>query len=86
MKSSNPGINTSTVEVINISGHGFWIFLNEKEYFLSYSEYPWFKNASIEKICNVKLFNAHHLHWEKLDVDLELDSIINPKDYPLIYK
>ena len=86
MKSSTPGLITSIVEVTNISAHGFWILLNEKEYFLSYSNFPWFKETTIDKICDVQLVNERHLYWEKLDVDLELSSISNPENYPMIFK
>jgi Protein of unknown function (DUF2442) len=86
MKLKMHGINISTVEVTNISAHGFWILLNENEYFLAYSNFPWFKKATIDEICNVHLLNEHHLFWEKMDIDLELSSITNPESYPLIYK
>lgn len=86
MKSSRPGSNISTVEVTNISKNGFWILLHEKEYFLSYSTFPWFKKATIENICDVKLLNEHHLYWKNLDVDLEIASITNPENYPLFYR
>jgi hypothetical protein len=80
------GANTLTIEVTNISAHGFWILMNEKEYFLSFTNFPWFKKATIDEICDVHLQNEQHLYWVKLDVDLELASIINPENYPLIYK
>ncbi len=86
MKSSTPGLITSIVEVTNISAHGFWILLNEKEYFLSYANFPWFKETTIDKICDVQLLNERHLYWKQLDVDLELSSISNPEDYPLLFK
>jgi hypothetical protein len=86
MKLQKHGLNTLTVEVTNISAHGFWILLNENEYFLSYSNFPWFKKATIDEICNVQLLNEQHLFWEKLDIDLEFSSITNPDHYPLIYK
>jgi hypothetical protein len=86
MKSSKLGLSTSTVEVTNISTNGFWILLNEKEYFLSYSIFPWFKKATIENICDVQLLNEQHLYWKKLDVDLEISSITKPEDYPLYFK
>jgi len=86
MKSSTPGLITSIVEVTNILAHGFWILLDEKEYFLSYANFPWFKETTIDKICDVQLVNERHLYWEKLDVDLELSSISNPENYPMIFK
>ena len=86
MKSLELGTNTSKIEVTNISNHGLWIFVNENEYFLSFEDYPWFTEAKISDILDVKLLHKKHLFWEKLDVDLELDSLKNPEKYPLIYK
>jgi hypothetical protein len=80
------GTNISTIEVTNISVHGFWILVNDAEYFLPFKVFPWFKTATIDEIINVQIFNNEHLHWEKLDVDLELTSIKNPENYPLLYK
>jgi Protein of unknown function (DUF2442) len=86
MKSTKPGTNTSVAEVSNISAHGFWLLIQDREYFLPFDEYPWFKNAKISQILNVKLNHGHHLHWPDLDVDLELESLAKPTKYPLIYK
>ena len=47
------GINTSTVEVTNISAHGFWILSHDTEYFLSYESFPWFKDQTVRNISNV---------------------------------
>jgi len=72
------------VEVLNISPHGFWLLLHEREYFLAFEHFPWFRQANIEAILDVQLPRPHHLYWPKLDVDLELASIISPQKYPLI--
>jgi hypothetical protein len=74
------------VEITNISENGLWIILKEKEYFMPYSDFPWFKNAKIIDIFNVKLINEKHIYWPALDVDLDVDSIENLEKYPLIYK
>ena len=63
MKSEKPGRNTSELEVTNISLHGFWILVNEKEYFLSFTSFPWFRQAKLDDILNVELFKNHHLYW-----------------------
>jgi hypothetical protein len=86
MKSKSPGSSTSTAEVLNISGHGIWVFVGGQEYFLPFDEYPWFKEARISQIQNVKLLRGHHLHWPDLDVDLELESLEEPERYPLVYR
>lgn len=86
MKLKTLGKNISEVEVSNISLHGFWLYISGSEYFLSFNQYPWFKKAKIKEIFDVHLLNRFHLYWPKLDVDLEIDSIENPEQYPLIYK
>lgn len=86
MKSLKLGENISEIEVTNISRHGFWLFVSGKEYFLSFEHYPWFKEAKINDILNVRLMHKNHLYWKSLDVDLELNSLENPEKYPLIYK
>ncbi|MEK7448014.1 MAG: DUF2442 domain-containing protein [Planctomycetota bacterium] len=71
------------VSVENISPFGIWIFVKGKEYFLSFSDYPYFKDQTIKNIQNVKLFYGYHLFWPDLDVDLEIDNLEHPEKYPL---
>ncbi len=47
MSSQALGKNTSVVEVTNISKHGIWLLTREKELFIPYEEFPWFKDATI---------------------------------------
>ena len=85
MKLQTPGTKTSEIEVSNIDSHGFWLFVKGKEYFLSYEEYPWFKNARVSKIINVQLLHGFHLHWPLLDVDLDLGFLQDSSKSPLVY-
>ena len=75
---------TSEVEVTQISKHGIWLLLHEKEHFLSFDNFPWFKEASVSAIQNVELLNEHHLYWPELDIDLALESVEYPERFPLI--
>jgi len=86
MKSVKLGKNISVVEVQQISPQGIWLYACEKEYFLPYQDYPWFKEAKVSDIYNVEILNGGHLHWPTLDVDLELEALEEPEKYPLIYK
>ena len=86
MKLKERGKNISEIEVTNISEHGFWLFFNEHEYFLSFKDFPWFKDAKISEIVDVELLNKTHFYWQKLDVDLDLDIIKHPEKYPLVAK
>ena len=82
MKSPKLGEGTS-VSVENITPLGIWLFVKDKEYFLSYKDYPYFKDQTIGSILNVELIHGFHLYWPDLDVDLELDNLENPEKYPL---
>ena len=74
----------SEPEVTNISKYGFWLLLDESEYFLPFAQFPWFRAAPVAAILNVECLHAEHLYWPDLDVDLELNSIRSPEDYPLL--
>ena len=86
MKLKKAGENISRVEVSNISRHGIWLFVRDTEYFLSFEEFPWFRDAKVGDIMEVELIHDHHLRWENLDIDLELESLTHPGKYPLIFK
>jgi Protein of unknown function (DUF2442) len=85
MKSAAPGRNTfPPAEVTNVSPHGFWLFVGERELFVSFKEFPWFREASVREITNVQLPSAHHLYWPDLDIDLAVEAIEHPEKYPLV--
>lgn len=85
MKLPKNGRATS-VSVENITPFGIWLFVKEKEYFLSYKEYPYFRDQTLKSIQAVQLLHEHHLYWPELDVDLEIDNLENPEKYPLKWK
>ena len=84
MKFATRGKPISVVEVTNVSKHGFWLWLGERERFVAFEHFPWFRDASIGQLCNVELLHAHHLYWPDLDVDVALDSIDHPERFPLV--
>jgi len=84
MKSSRRGKRTSDVEVTNVSKHGFWILINARELFVSFEYFPFFKDAPIGQILKVESPRPDHLHWPALDVDLSVESIEHPEDFPLV--
>ena len=86
MTSSTLGASTLQAEVTNIDRFGFWLLIHEKEYFLPYEEFPWFRQAKVAEILDVHLVHGDHLHWPQLDVDLCLDSLAEPATFPLIYR
>lgn len=85
MKLQGPGKNTSNVEVTQISLNGIWALVKGEEFFMSFEEFPWFHNATVAQIHNVRLLHGTHLRWPDLDVDLHVDSLKNLEKYPLTY-
>ena len=85
MTSPELGASTSDVEVTNVGTHGLWLYVKGAEYFLPHDDYPWFRDARLAEILEVRLLHGTHLHWPALDVDLCLDSLDHPDAYPLVY-
>lgn len=86
MKLKEHGKNISNVEISAVTTNGLWIFVKGREYFLPFDEFPWFEKATIEDIMKVELFHGHHLYWKELDVDLDLNTLNNLEQHPLISK
>jgi hypothetical protein len=84
MTSVAPGTNTSEVEVTNVSRHGFWLLIQDREVFVPFAEFLWFRDAPIGQLVNVQLPSPHHLYWPDLDVDLAVDSLFHPERFPLV--
>ena len=78
------GKSISPVEVTSLSQHGFWVLLSDEEFFLPFSEFPCFRDVAVGKILHVELPNPNHLYWPELDVDLAVESIRQPENFPLI--
>jgi hypothetical protein len=85
MKSSPNGEGT-LVSVENITPFGIWLFVQGREYFLSYKDYPYFIDQTLKSIQAVQLLHGYHLYWPELDVDLEIDNLENPEKYPLKWR
>ena len=83
MSSRTLGKNTSEIEVSHISPHGIWLLAGDKEYFMPYEDFPWFKNASIEAVLKVEEPSPGHFYWPELDVDLTPEIIEHPERFPL---
>lgn len=81
-----PGISTFPVEVTNVSRHGLWLLVGDEELFLPFEHFPWFRDASIEKISVVERQTADHLYWPLLDIDVSVESVRTPDAFPLIAK
>jgi hypothetical protein len=82
-------IGSSTLansEVTNISSFGFWVMIENREYFIAFKDYPEFKKIPVQDVFDFKMLSPEQLCWEKYDIDIELSALENPSLFPLIYK
>jgi hypothetical protein len=79
-----PGSISSAAEVTHVSKHCFWLLLGNEELAVPFSEFPWFKQATIAQLTNVEWPSPDHLYWPELDIDLAVESIRHPAAFPLI--
>ena len=71
---------------LTISAHGFWLLIQDKEYFVPFKDHPVFKGATIEQIFTVQQIAPNQLHWSLLDADIELEALEHPDQFPLTYR
>ncbi len=87
MKAKSNLLGTSTFNpVTNIGATGFWLLVDDKEYFVPFADYPVFRRATIEQVFDVRPAGPGHYHWPGLDADVELDALENPDRFPLVWK
>lgn len=83
MKSEVVGKATSDVEITNIDMQGIWLLMTDKEFFLPFERFPWFRDATVGEIHNVRLEGDSELHWPDLKVRLPVTSIGTPTPIPV---
>ena len=85
VNSSQNSYNTS-VNVLMINSQGILLNVMGNDYFVSYNRLPWMKDASIRSVLNVQMAGGNAIEWPDLDVDLEINSLKHPEQYPLVMK
>jgi hypothetical protein len=81
MKSAPPGRSTLQLEVTNISTHGFWLLIGDREMFLPLDNFLWFRDAAVAQLVDVELSSPHHLYWPDFEIDLAVESLNIPSAF-----
>jgi hypothetical protein len=81
-----PGIATSQYEITSITRAGFWLLVDDREYFVPFSDYPVFVQATVAQIHEIERLSPRQFHWPRLDADVELDALEHPEQYPLRFE
>ncbi len=86
MSSDLPGTNIFHSEVTNIGPLGFWLLVDDREYFIPFEDYPAFQQATVAQIYAVQRLSPDQFHWPDLDVDIELEALEHPEQFPLLFQ
>lgn len=81
-----PGIVTSVSEVTDITALGFWLWVDDQEYFVPFDDYPVFLDATVAQIYAVERLGPEQFYWPALDADIELAALETPGHYPLQFQ
>lgn len=86
MISERPGTNTSHSEITSIDMKGFWLLVDDTEYFVPFADYPVFHTATLAQIFAVQRLSPTQFYWPELDADIELEALEHPEHYPLVWQ
>jgi hypothetical protein len=71
-------------QVTTVSHYGLGLQFAGEKLRLSFNHFPWFKQASIAQLLSVQWPSPNHLYWPGRDVDLSVESIRHPEQFPLV--
>jgi len=65
---------------------GFWILVDNKEYFVPFDDCPVFKGASIRPFSRGNVYLQPKCIGRILDADTEMEALEQPEHYALVFK
>jgi hypothetical protein len=83
MRSLQNGRTTHPVSIGDMSPRGFYLLLGKRKLFLSFAQFPWFREFTLRELTGVRRPSPQHLRWPEFDIDLDVDAIEHPERYPL---
>jgi hypothetical protein len=86
MSSSRLGATTLQSEVTGIDAMGFWLLVDDREYYVPFRDYPVFRQATVNQIHSVRRLGKCQFHWPDLEVDIELTALEYPERFPLSFR
>ncbi len=86
MNLKQPGSDISVSEVTNIIHLGFWLLVDNREYFVPFADYPAFQQATVPQIYEVQRLSPTQFYWPELDIDIELEALDHPEHFPLLFQ
>ena len=84
-KNTSPNNAVEKAQITNIEQDGFWLLIEEGEFFVPFERYPAFRRAKIDNFFHFEQ-DGDTFYWPELDIDIELDALKHPERYPLIFR
>jgi hypothetical protein len=78
-------ISQQNSQITSIESDGFWLLTSDGEFFVPFERYPAFAEATISQIFTFRE-SYGDFHWDELDIDIELDALKHPDQYPLVFQ
>lgn len=73
-------------EVTGTSLIGFWLLAADREYFIPFSDYPNFLQATIDQLFRLEQPSPGQIYRPDLDIDIDLNALEAPERFPLLFK
>lgn len=70
------------VAVTRVSSRGIWLKTPDRKFFLSYYDFPWFKNKPMQAVLHVKELTPGEFYWPEINVNLGVDTLRSPHRFP----
>jgi len=80
------GGRNTFLKVVSITPTHIVLHINAEEFLVPFTRVPWFHNAKVEDVFDVRMNGDDEIRWDKLDIDLAVDSLKHPEKYPLVMK
>ena len=74
-------ISAETTCFIGSFHDGIAVVVNGKEYFLRFTDFPWFEYCNVAELRDITS-DRWGVYWKSLDIDLSIESIENPERFP----
>ena len=65
----------NSVEVTRVSSRGIWLKAHDRKFFLSYYDFPWFKNKPVQAVLHVEEPSPGKFYWPEIDIHVDQDFI-----------
>ncbi len=73
-----------TAELKMVSSEGLYLDVDGKGYFAAFKNFPYLADLPISQLFSVKYCGDGDIRWEEADIDLNVEILARPEDFPRI--